>query len=92
MTSDNLLMQTVADVLNVPVVRAMVPETVSLGAAYAPGSPSATADLEGCGATGIAPRSGCPGWTSAAASPSTQLAARRRAHLRLMRPDDTPET
>ena len=37
MTSDNLLMQTVADVLNVPVVRAMVPETVSLGAAYAAG-------------------------------------------------------
>jgi len=37
MTSDNLLMQTVADVLNVPVERAMVAETVSLGAAYAAG-------------------------------------------------------
>ncbi len=37
MTSDNLLMQTVADVLDVPVERAMVAETVSLGAAYAAG-------------------------------------------------------
>ncbi|WP_248965040.1 glycerol kinase GlpK [Sphaerisporangium perillae] len=37
MTSDNLLMQDIADVLNVPVVRPMVAETVSLGAAYAAG-------------------------------------------------------
>jgi len=37
MTSDNLLMQTIADVLDVPVVRPMVAETVSLGAAYAAG-------------------------------------------------------
>ncbi|HEV7933262.1 MAG TPA: glycerol kinase GlpK [Actinomadura sp.] len=37
MTSDHLLMQFVADVLNVPVVRPMVVETVSLGAAYAAG-------------------------------------------------------
>ncbi|WP_374115881.1 glycerol kinase GlpK [Kineococcus sp. TRM81007] len=37
MTSNNLLMQTVADVLDVPVVRPMVSETVSLGAAYAAG-------------------------------------------------------
>ncbi len=37
MTSDNLLMQTIADVLNVPVERPMVSETVSLGAAYAAG-------------------------------------------------------
>ncbi|HEY1573645.1 MAG TPA: glycerol kinase GlpK [Pseudonocardiaceae bacterium] len=37
MTADNLLMQIVADVLNVPVVRPMVVETVSLGAAYAAG-------------------------------------------------------
>ncbi|WP_336920780.1 glycerol kinase GlpK [Aquipuribacter sp. SD81] len=37
MTSNNLLMQTVADVLAVPVVRPMVSETVSLGAAYAAG-------------------------------------------------------
>ncbi|TJZ45311.1 glycerol kinase GlpK [Streptomyces piniterrae] len=37
MTSDNLLMQILADVLDVPVVRPMAVETVSLGAAYAAG-------------------------------------------------------
>ncbi|GAA3341073.1 glycerol kinase GlpK [Amorphoplanes nipponensis] len=37
MTSNNLLMQFIADVLDVPVVRPMVAETVSLGAAYAAG-------------------------------------------------------
>jgi glycerol kinase len=37
MTSDHLLMQTIADVLDVPVLRPMVAETVSLGAAYAAG-------------------------------------------------------
>jgi glycerol kinase len=37
MTANNLLMQFIADVLNVPVVRPMVAETVSLGAAYAAG-------------------------------------------------------
>ncbi|MFI6787685.1 glycerol kinase GlpK [Nonomuraea sp. NPDC050383] len=37
MTADNLLMQYIADVLDVPVVRPMVAETVSLGAAYAAG-------------------------------------------------------
>ncbi|MBO0841622.1 MAG: glycerol kinase GlpK [Nocardioides sp.] len=37
MTSDNLLMQSVADVLDLPIVRPMVAETVSRGAAYAAG-------------------------------------------------------
>jgi glycerol kinase len=37
MTSDNLVMQFIADVLDVPVERPMVAETVSLGAAYAAG-------------------------------------------------------
>ncbi len=37
MTADNLLMQIIADVLNVPVIRPMAAETVSLGAAYAAG-------------------------------------------------------
>jgi glycerol kinase len=37
MTSDNLLMQIIADVLDVPVVRPMVVETVALGAGYAAG-------------------------------------------------------
>jgi glycerol kinase len=48
MTANNLLMQFVADVLNVPVVRPMVVETVSLGAAYAAGlAVGYWADLEG---------------------------------------------
>jgi len=37
MTADNLLMQVIADVLDVPVVRPLAAETVSLGAAYAAG-------------------------------------------------------
>jgi glycerol kinase len=37
MTANNLLMQILADVLDVPVVRPIVAETVSLGAAYAAG-------------------------------------------------------
>ncbi|QIS09591.1 glycerol kinase GlpK [Nocardia arthritidis] len=37
MTADNLLMRIVADVLDIPVVRPFVAETVSLGAAYAAG-------------------------------------------------------
>jgi glycerol kinase len=37
MTANNLLMQSLADVLDVPVVRPIVAETVSLGSAYAAG-------------------------------------------------------
>jgi glycerol kinase len=37
MVADNLLMQNLADVLDVPIVRPMVRETVSLGVAYAAG-------------------------------------------------------
>jgi glycerol kinase len=37
MTSNNLLMQTISDVLDAPVVRPMVAETTCLGAAYAAG-------------------------------------------------------
>jgi glycerol kinase len=48
MTSDNLLMQFVADVLDVPVVRPMVAETVSLVAGYAAGlAVGYWSDLEG---------------------------------------------
>ena len=48
MTADHLLMQIVADVLDVPVVRPMVRETVSLGAAYAAGlAVGYWSDLEG---------------------------------------------
>jgi len=37
MTANNLLMQSLADVLDVPVIRPIVAETVSLGSAYAAG-------------------------------------------------------
>lgn len=37
MTANNLLMQTIADLLDVPVVRPMMAESVALGAAYAAG-------------------------------------------------------
>jgi glycerol kinase len=37
MTANNLLMQAVADFVDVPVVRPMMAETVALGAAYAAG-------------------------------------------------------
>jgi glycerol kinase len=37
MTGDNLLMQLVADAIDIPVVRPMMAETVALGAAYAAG-------------------------------------------------------
>jgi glycerol kinase len=48
MTSDNLLMQILADVLDVPVVRPMVVETVALGAGYAAGlAVGYWSDLEG---------------------------------------------
>ena len=48
MTSDNLLMQILANVLDVPVVRPMVAETVALGAAYAAGlAVGYWSDLEG---------------------------------------------
>ena len=48
MTANHLLMQFVADVLDVPVVRPMVTEAVSLGAAYAAGlAVGYWSDLEG---------------------------------------------
>ncbi|MGN6130628.1 MAG: FGGY-family carbohydrate kinase, partial [Nocardioidaceae bacterium] len=37
MTANNLLMQTIADVLDVPVVRPMMAESVALGVGYAAG-------------------------------------------------------
>jgi len=91
MTSDNLLMQTVADVLNVPVVRAMVPETVSLGAAYAAGlAVGYWPDLEGCGATGTALRMAAPDGRAPPRRRVPQLAARRGADLRLDAPRRSP--
>ncbi|MGW5313035.1 glycerol kinase GlpK [Nocardia thailandica] len=48
MTADNLLMQIIADVLDIPVQRPLVAETVSLGAAFAAGLATGYwPDLEG---------------------------------------------
>jgi glycerol kinase len=48
MTADHLLMQFIADVLDIPVQRPLVAETVSLGAAYAAGLAAGYwPDLEG---------------------------------------------
>lgn len=68
MTADNLLMQTVADVLDVPVVRPMVAETVALGAAYAAGL-----------GVGYWPR---PSWAPTALAACGGVAARDGPHRR----------
>jgi len=52
MTSDNLLMQTVADVLNVPVVRAMVPRRCRWAPLRRRARRGLWPDLEGVRATG----------------------------------------
>ena len=60
MTADNLLMQFIADVLNIPVMRPMAIETVSLEPRTPPGWPSAIGlTWRCCAATGTARRSGC---------------------------------
>jgi glycerol kinase len=70
MTSDNLLMQILADVLDVPVVRPMIAETVSLGAAYAAGlAVGYWSDLEVLRSTGRP--NGCPTWTPHGANRNT---------------------
>ena len=61
MTANNLLMQFLADVLDVPVVRPMVAETPSLGAAYAAGlAVGFWPDMDSLRANWHEPRSGCP--------------------------------
>ncbi|GAB3922368.1 hypothetical protein GCM10029976_010730 [Kribbella albertanoniae] len=72
MTANNLLMQFLADLLDVRVVRPMVTETVSLGAAYAAAWPSATGPTsKACAPTGTAPANGSRTWTPPAAPPNT---------------------
>ena len=66
MTANNLLMQILADVLDVPVMRPIVAETVSLGAAYTAGL--AVGLLAGHrqpqARTGTRRPSGCRAWTA----------------------------
>ena len=64
MTANNLLMQFQADVLDVPVVRPVVAETTSLGAAYAAGlAVGFWPDRDDCAPTGARTPSGRPPWT-----------------------------
>lgn len=77
MTSDNLLMQFVADVLDVPVVRPLVAETVSSAPPTPPDSPPATGPTwRCCAATGTGPRNGCPTWTPPTGRRSTTTGRR----------------
>ena len=73
MTSDNLLMQFVADMLTCRWSRPMVAETVSLGAAYAAGLAVGywAGPSRGCAATGTGPPGGSRRCPRSAARPST---------------------
>ena len=86
MTSDNLLMQFLADVLDVPVVRPMVAETVSLGAAYAAGlAVGYWPDLEGLRRNWHRAAQWLPDMDPAVRRGVRELAARGRALARLDR-------
>ena len=84
MTSNNLLMQHQADVLDVPVVRPMVAETTCLGAAYAAGlAVGVWTDLDELRRTGAGRRVD-PAHGGAGPRPRVpQLAQGRGAELRL---------
>ena len=83
MTADNLLMQFIADVLDVPVVRPMALETVSLGAAYAAGlAVGYWPDLEGLRSNWHRAGQWLPNMDpDAPGGRVRQLATRRRAHV-----------
>ena len=85
MTANNLLMQFLADLLDVPVVRPMVTETVSLGAAYAAGlAVGYWPDLEGLRSNWHRAGQWLPHMDADHPVPGVrQLAGRRPAHLRL---------
>ena len=78
MTANHLLMQFVADVLDVPVERPLGSEAVSLGAAYAAGLRSGTGRTSRCcAATGTAPRRGSRRWIPRSAAASARTGAAR---------------
>ena len=80
MTANNLLMQFIADVLDVPVVRPLVAETVSLGAAPRPASRSGSGPTSSrCGTTGTRRASGSRRWTQDARKGLPQVAQGRPA-------------
>ena len=79
MTANHLLMQFVADVLDVPVERPLGSEAVSLGAAYAAGLAVGLLVRPGgaARATGTGPRPGSRRWTRPAGAASTPTGAAR---------------
>ena len=85
MTANNLLMQFIADVLDVPVERPMVSEAVSLGAAYAAGlAVGYWPDIEVLArATGTAPRCGARDGPGGADAGTGELGPGGRPELRL---------
>ena len=84
MTANHLLMQFVADVLDVPVERPLGSEAVSLGAAYAAGlAVGYWSDLEGMRPTGTGRRPGSRRWTGPPPRRARQLVACGRPQLQL---------
>ena len=87
MTANNLLMQFLADLLDVPVVRPMVTETVSLGAAYAAGlAVGYWPDLEGLRTNWHRAARRLSGIGNARGSPPGACPGRWRAWRRAPRP------
>ena len=86
MTANNLLMQCIADVLDVPVVRPLVAETVSLGAAYAAGvAVGFWPDVESLRDNWHKAGEWFPAMDGAAREGLPQVAQGRPAHVRLGR-------
>ncbi|CAM5723552.1 Glycerol kinase OS=Streptomyces antimycoticus OX=68175 GN=glpK2_3 PE=3 SV=1 [Streptomyces antimycoticus] len=77
MTSNNLLMQTLSDALDAPVVRPMVAETTCLGAAYAAGlAVGFWPDTDALRANWRRAADGPPEWTRTSATASTRTGSR----------------
>ena len=82
MVGNDLLMQFQADLLGVPVIRPKVPETTSLGAAYAAGLATGSgASRRTCARTGSRTSAGSRPWTPTSAT-STSATGRRRSRAR----------
>jgi len=79
MTANNLLMQFLADVLDVPVVRPIVAENGFRSARPTPPAwrSASGPTLTACGPTGTAPPSGCRGWIPRCATRAIASGARR---------------
>ena len=92
MTADHLLMQILADTLDVPVIRPMSARRCPSAPRTPRASRSATGPTStGCAATGTAPGNGCRRWTrSAARTRRRRVRRRRRLQLNMSRLDRAP--